>query len=171
MISTILVGTDGSEAAAAAERYGVALASRLNVRVQGLSVVEDRWTRGLREDGLGVAPPPLDALATYLESRAEAACRRLAEAANGASVENSCETVNGIADDRLVERCRRRSHMREMLRQGMSCASDTLRCRRPDFGEHPLSIALAWRFVLDFGLPEALFPTAQYPTPSPCEPQ
>jgi nucleotide-binding universal stress UspA family protein len=104
MISTILVGTDGSEAAAAAERYGVALASRLKARVQGLSVVEDRWTHGLREDGLGVTPPPLDALATYLENRADAACRRIAEAASAASVEISCEKINGIADDRLVER-------------------------------------------------------------------
>jgi len=104
MISTILVGTDGSESAAAAERYGVALASRLKVRIQGLSVVEDRWTRGLREDGLGVTPPPLDALTSYLEDRAEAACRRLAEMTSAASVENSCETANGIADDRLVER-------------------------------------------------------------------
>jgi len=104
MISTILVGTDGSEAAAAAERYGVALASRLKARVQGLSVVEDRWTRSLREDGLGISPPPLDGLATYLEARADAACRRLSDAAVAASVEISCETVHGIADDRLVER-------------------------------------------------------------------
>jgi nucleotide-binding universal stress UspA family protein len=104
MISTVLVGTDGSEAAAAAERYGVALASRLKARLQGLSVVEDRWTRGLREDGLGVSPPPLDALASYLEARAEAACRRLSGAAAAASVESACETPHGIADDRLVER-------------------------------------------------------------------
>jgi nucleotide-binding universal stress UspA family protein len=98
------VGTDGSEAAAAAERVGVALASRLKARLQGLSVVEDRWTRGLRDDGLGVSPPPLDALASYLDDRAEAACRRLADAAAAASVESTCESVHGIADDRLVER-------------------------------------------------------------------
>jgi nucleotide-binding universal stress UspA family protein len=104
MISTILVGTDGSEAAAAAERYGVALASRLKARLQALSVVEERWTRGLREDGLGVAPPPLDALSAYLERRAEAAARRVAEAATAASVEQSSETLRGIADDRVVER-------------------------------------------------------------------
>jgi nucleotide-binding universal stress UspA family protein len=104
MISTVLVGTDGSEAAVAAERYGVSIASRLKARLQGLSVVEDRWTRGLREDGLGVALPPLDALASYLEARAEAACRRLSEAAGAASVESSGESLRGIADDRLVER-------------------------------------------------------------------
>jgi nucleotide-binding universal stress UspA family protein len=104
MISTILVGTDGSEAAAAAEHFGVALASRLKVRLQGLAVVEDRFTRGFRDDGLGVAPPPADLLASYFGSRADAACRRLAEAASAAGVENSCETIRGIADDRVVER-------------------------------------------------------------------
>lgn len=104
MISTILVGTDGSESATAAERYAVALASRLKGRLQALSVVEERWTRALREDGLGVTPPPLDALTTYLEQRADAACRRVAEAAGAASAENSSETLRGIADDRIVER-------------------------------------------------------------------
>jgi nucleotide-binding universal stress UspA family protein len=104
MISTILVGTDGSEAAAAAERYGVGLAARMKVRLLGISVVEDRLTRGLQEDGLGVSPPPLESLATYLGSRADAACRRLGESANAAAVEHSCETARGIADDCVVER-------------------------------------------------------------------
>jgi nucleotide-binding universal stress UspA family protein len=104
MISTILVGTDGSEAAVAAERYGVALASRLKARLQSLSVVEERWTRGLREDGLGVTPPPLDALNSYLDARAEAAARRASTAAGSEGVETSSETLRGIADDRVVER-------------------------------------------------------------------
>ena len=76
MISTILVGTDGSEAASAAERYGVGLAARLKARVAGISVIEDRLIRGLRDDGLGLPPPPLDSLAKYLHGRAEAAGRR-----------------------------------------------------------------------------------------------
>jgi len=104
MISTILVGTDGSEAAAAAERYGVGLAAHLKARLLGISVVEDRLIRGLREDGLGVSPPSLESLATYLENRADAACRRLGESASTAAVEHECETVHGIADDRVVER-------------------------------------------------------------------
>jgi nucleotide-binding universal stress UspA family protein len=104
MISTILMGTDGSEAAAAAERYGVAMAARLKARLLGISVVENRLTRGLVEDGLGVSPPALDALAAYLEDRANAACRRLSEAAAAAAVEHVCETAQGIADDRIVER-------------------------------------------------------------------
>jgi len=104
MISTILVGTDGSEAAAAAERFGVALATRLKARLAGVSVVEDRMTRALREDGLGVSPPPMDSLATYLQSRADAAGRRLGDGARNAGIEIAFETLSGIADDRIVER-------------------------------------------------------------------
>ena len=104
MISTILIATDGSEAAADAERFGVELASRMKARSLGISVVEDRFTRGFREDGLGVAPPPAEPLAGYLRQRADAACRRLADAANAAGVEHSGEAVGGIADDRIVER-------------------------------------------------------------------
>ena len=87
MISTILVATDGSEAAANAERFGVALASRMKARVLGISVVEDRFTRGFSEDGLGVPPPSPEPLAQYLRQRAEAACTRLAKTASSENVE------------------------------------------------------------------------------------
>jgi nucleotide-binding universal stress UspA family protein len=104
MISTILVATDGSDAAHSAERFGVALAARLKARVQGVSVVEDRFARGFSEDGLGVNPPSPEPLAAYLRQRAEASCRRLAEHAGAESVECNGESVGGIADDRIVER-------------------------------------------------------------------
>jgi nucleotide-binding universal stress UspA family protein len=104
MISTILVATDGSEAATVAERYAVSLAARLRARLVGLSVAEDRVTRGIQEDGLGVPPPSLDALAAYVKSRAEAACRRLAERARAEGLEATCETAQGIADDRIIAR-------------------------------------------------------------------
>jgi len=104
MISTILVATDGSEAAAAAERFGVGLASRLKARVAGVSVVEDRLARGFQADGLEVSPPALDTLVKFLHGRAEAAGRRLSESALNAAVEVAFETVEGIADDRVVER-------------------------------------------------------------------
>jgi nucleotide-binding universal stress UspA family protein len=104
MISTMLVATDGSEAAGVAERYGVALASRLRARLFGVSVIEDRLVRGPGEDGLGVSPPPIDEMAAYLKSRAEAACRRLSERGRAESVEVTGETAQGIADDRIVER-------------------------------------------------------------------
>ncbi len=104
MISTILVATDGSEACAPAERFGASLAGRMRARLLGLSVVEDRFARGFHEDGLGVAPPAPDPVATYLRARAEAACRRLAERASSEGVEQSSEVVEGIADDRIAER-------------------------------------------------------------------
>jgi nucleotide-binding universal stress UspA family protein len=104
MISTILLPTDGSAAAGVSERYGVSLAARLKARVLGLSVIEERFTRGFQDDGLGVSPPPLDALAAYLKNRADAACRRLAERARTEGVEITGETASGIADDLIVER-------------------------------------------------------------------
>ena len=87
MISTVLVATDGSEAAVAAETFGSALAARVRARLVGLSVVEDRYTRGVQEDGLGEVPPPEEAMASYLKRRAEAASSRVAERARSAQVE------------------------------------------------------------------------------------
>jgi nucleotide-binding universal stress UspA family protein len=43
-------------------------------------------------------------VAVYLKARADAACRRVSEAAAGAGVEHSCDVVQGIADDCIVER-------------------------------------------------------------------
>jgi nucleotide-binding universal stress UspA family protein len=104
MTSSILVATDGSEAAAAAERFGAELAVRLTARVVGVSVVEERFARGMPEDGLGVAPPPAEPMASYLKARAEATCRRFAERASSAGAECVTEVLQGIADDRIVER-------------------------------------------------------------------
>jgi nucleotide-binding universal stress UspA family protein len=104
MISTILMATDGSEVSATAERFAVGLASRAGARIHGLSVVEERFARGFKEDGLGVSPPPGDPLASYLKSRAEAACRRLTEMSRAEGVEAQADTAQGIADDLIVER-------------------------------------------------------------------
>ncbi len=104
MISTILLASDGSEAAGAAERYAVALASRSKARLLGISVVEERLARGFSEDGLGVAPPPAEPMATYLKARAEAVCRRLTDRARSQGLEIHCDTAQGIADDLIVER-------------------------------------------------------------------
>jgi nucleotide-binding universal stress UspA family protein len=104
MTSTILVATDGSEASASAERFGTEFASRLGARMLGISVVEDRFARGMQEDGLGVAPPPVDAFAGYLKNRADAACRRLSERARATGVDHTCETVGGVSDDRIIEK-------------------------------------------------------------------
>jgi nucleotide-binding universal stress UspA family protein len=107
MISTMLAASDGSEAAAVAERYALELAARVKARLLALSVIEDRLARGFREDGLGVAPPSPDATAAYLKSRAEATCRRMADQARARGVECQPETAQGIADDLIVERGQR----------------------------------------------------------------
>jgi nucleotide-binding universal stress UspA family protein len=106
MIDSILLGTDGSEAAGAAERLAIALAARLRVRLVALSVIEDGVTEGLKGTGLGIPSPPLEGIEAFLRARAEAACRRVSEQARSAGVEHSCETPRGIADDRIVERAK-----------------------------------------------------------------
>jgi len=104
MISTIALATDGSEASSVAEKFGVKLALRIRARLMGLSVVEQRFVQGFRDDGLGVSPPSMEALEAYLKSRADASLRRLLELARSQAVDVHCETVDGIADDRIVER-------------------------------------------------------------------
>ena len=104
MISTILMATDGSESAGAAERFTASLAARLRARLHGISIVEDRLAKGLGEDGLGVAPPSIESFAAYLKSRADHSLRRLGERARAESVEYHPEALQGIADDLVVER-------------------------------------------------------------------
>ncbi|UCE87038.1 MAG: universal stress protein [Deltaproteobacteria bacterium] len=106
MIETILVATDGSEAAADAEAFATALAARLKVRLQAIFVLEDRYMHPRRDEGLGVPTPPHEAVAEYLKARADAAGRRLRERAGSAGVEIACEIVQGVADDLIVERGR-----------------------------------------------------------------
>jgi len=104
MISTILMATDGSEPAGAAERYAASLAARLRARLHGVSVVEDRLAKGLAEDGLGLAPPSNDAFASYLKNRADLSLRRLGDRARAEGVEYHSDALQGIADDLVVER-------------------------------------------------------------------
>lgn len=104
MIQSILIATDGSEAAHSAERFGVGLAARLKARVAALSVIEERVALGLRADGLGVAPGPVPAAEAFLKARAEAAVKRVADAARTKECECSVEASRGVADDLIVER-------------------------------------------------------------------
>ena len=104
MIESVLVATDGSDAAVSAENYGVALAARLGARLTALSVVEERITRGLRADGLGVDAPPTAAIDAFLEARAEAATRRVGERGRAQGIDVSADTARGIADDIIVDR-------------------------------------------------------------------
>jgi nucleotide-binding universal stress UspA family protein len=104
MIETILVATDGSEAASSAEQFGIGLATRLRARLSGCTVVEDRDVRAPNDGGLGVAGFPESEVASYYRARAEAAAGRFSERARGAGAEAACETAHGSADDKIVER-------------------------------------------------------------------
>lgn len=124
MIETILVATDGSEAAASAEKYAVSLAARLRCRLLGLSVVEDRVLQGFRESSLGVPLPPLEPLEAFLKARGDAACRRLAETARAQGLEAACETAQGRPDDVIAERSQR-ADLLVLGRDGEHAASRT----------------------------------------------
>ena len=104
MIESILIATDGSDAAHVAERFGVAVAARLRTRCYGLTVIEERVTLGLRADSLGIPPGPLDGVENFLKVRADAACRRLADTSRAQGIDCAPEAVRGVADDRIVER-------------------------------------------------------------------
>ena len=54
MMKTILVATDGSEAAGAAERFGIALAGKLDATVSGITVAEERDVRAPNADSLSL---------------------------------------------------------------------------------------------------------------------
>jgi nucleotide-binding universal stress UspA family protein len=101
MTESILVATDGSEGASAAERCGVALASRLGARLSGVTIVEDRDVRAPSSDDLAVPAFPESELTAFHKALAEAVSRRFGERARG---EASCDSLTGAADDRIVER-------------------------------------------------------------------
>lgn len=104
MIESILIATDGSEAATDAERSGVSLASRLGVRLSAITVVEDRDTKVPKDTGLGLPPFPETEVGIYHRARAEAIARRFGESARGGGLEASCESLSGVGDDRIVEK-------------------------------------------------------------------
>ncbi|MCG8590571.1 MAG: universal stress protein [Proteobacteria bacterium] len=104
MIESLLVATDGSEAASAAERVSISLASKLSLRVSGYTVLEDKSIKAPGHDGLSLPAFPESAVADYYKARAEAIARRFGERARGEGVEASCEVGQGVADDRIVEK-------------------------------------------------------------------
>ena len=101
MVETILVATDGSEAAAAVEQCGVSLAARLRVRLSGVTVTEDRDVQPPSSSGLGVPAFPQNEVSSYYRARAEAVAKRFAEKARGDGREATCDTLQGTADDTI----------------------------------------------------------------------
>ena len=104
MIETILVATDGSEDASAAEQTAMGLASRLGARLSAVSIIDDRLLRVPAGDGLALPSFPETEITTYYKARAEAVARRFGERARGEGLDASCEVLQGIPDDRIVEK-------------------------------------------------------------------
>ena len=104
MIETILVATDGSEDASAAEQTAMGLASRLGARLSAVAVIDDRLLRAPAGDGLALPSFPEAEISTYYRARAEAVARRFSERARGEGLEAGCEVLQGIPDDRIVEK-------------------------------------------------------------------
>lgn len=104
MIETLLIATDGSDGAGAAERLGLSLARSLGARARGVTVVETARVQSLRAATLGLAPPALEPIEGFLKARADAICQRLVERARAQGVEIEVDAVSGAPDDRIVER-------------------------------------------------------------------
>jgi nucleotide-binding universal stress UspA family protein len=104
MIETILIATDGSEDASAAEQTAMGLASRLGARLSAISVIDDRLLRAPAGDGLALPGFPEAEVTAYYRARADAVARRFSERARGEGLEASCEVLQGTPDDRIVEK-------------------------------------------------------------------
>lgn len=104
MIESILVATDGSECALAAERCAVALAAKLGASLTGITVIEDKLVRAPSSAGLELPAFPEAELGAYHRTRADAILRRFAERARAAGIEVTCDVTQGTADDRITER-------------------------------------------------------------------
>ena len=104
MMKTILVATDGSEAASAAERFGIELAAKLDATVSGITVAEERDMRAPNADNLSLPSYPESELAAYYRARAEAVAKRFGNTGQNAGPPAHCETVQGIADEKIVDR-------------------------------------------------------------------
>ena len=104
MIKTILVATDGSDDASAAETLAMGLASRLAARLSAVSIIDDRLLRAPAGDGLALPPFPEADVTAYYRARAEAVARRFAERARGEGLEASCEVLQGRTDERIIDK-------------------------------------------------------------------
>jgi nucleotide-binding universal stress UspA family protein len=104
MIETILVATDGSDDASAAESMAMGLGSRLGARLAGVSVIDDRLLRAPSSDGLALPAFPEADVTAYYRARAEAVARRFTERARAEGLEANCEVVQGAPDDRIIDK-------------------------------------------------------------------
>ena len=119
MFETILVATDGSDDASAAESMAMGLASRLGARLSGVTVVDDRLLRAPASEGLNLPSFPEAEVSAYYRARAEAVARRFSERARGEGLDASCEVLQGSTDDRIIEKMQ----SNDLLVIGRTCMS------------------------------------------------
>jgi len=103
MIESILVATDGSSAAAAAETAAIELARRLGARLRGITVIDARLRLALGAPEGGPHFPGIDALDGFLKARAEAVVRGFEARARAAGVTASGESAEGRPADCIAE--------------------------------------------------------------------
>lgn len=96
MYDSILVATDGSRDASIAIDHAVELASRLEIPVHGIAVVEERTAY----DNAIVEP---DEVKRRLRSRAEESLEELAEAATAADIRFETTVRSGVPHEEILE--------------------------------------------------------------------
>jgi nucleotide-binding universal stress UspA family protein len=100
-IKTILCPTDFSECSAAALRFAIALAQRLNAQIRLIHVLQFPYALG-PEDGLGLAAGSAQ-LFEQLRARAEQDLQAQAEACHDAGVRASIEQLDGVPHTKIVD--------------------------------------------------------------------
>jgi nucleotide-binding universal stress UspA family protein len=104
MIESILIATDGSQCSQAAVGFGLSLASRLPARLAAITIVEDEDTKAPGDSGLALPAFPEVEVAGYYRARAEAIKQAFEGRAQAAGVSAACEILQGVADERIVEK-------------------------------------------------------------------
>ena len=120
MIETILVATDGSDAAAPPSASAWRSRPGCVRALHGVTVIEDRFTHGLRADGLGVPPPAHGRRSSRSCASAPRACRARARGRSRAE--------RARVQGRDAARHRRRPHRRARP----AGRPDRARARRPE---------------------------------------
>jgi nucleotide-binding universal stress UspA family protein len=100
-IKTVLCPTDFSECSAAALRFAIGLAQRLNAQIRLIHVFQFPYALGL-EDGLGMAAGSAQ-LFEQLRARTEQDLQAQAEACREAGVRVSVDQLDGVPHNKIVE--------------------------------------------------------------------
>ncbi|QCW03926.1 universal stress protein [Natrinema pallidum] len=96
MYDSVLVATDGSEAAATAVEHAIALADRFDAPLYGIAVIDERTAYDT-----GIVDP--DEVRQHLEERAAARLAALESAATAADVAVETAVRSGVPHEEILE--------------------------------------------------------------------